>query len=283
MQILLLTALVITLAFFATPFAMADGHFDRTLTVSGPVELDVATDAGGITVTTGSGGKVQVHATLRASSGWFVPSGAEERIREIERNPPIEQTGNRLRIGHVRDRSLLRGVSMRIEIETPRDTRLHAIADSGGIRVDGIQGPVQSQTDSGGIEIRNIGSDVRASADSGGIRIRNVNGSVEAHADSGGVDAYEIGGRIEVRTDSGGIRLSQTKPAPIRAEADSGGVQAILAPGGYDVDISTESGHISVAQLTSTIDASRHHVDGKIRGGGALVSVRVDSGTVSIN
>ncbi|HVA18459.1 MAG TPA: hypothetical protein VMV59_12185, partial [Candidatus Dormibacteraeota bacterium] len=38
--------------------AAADGHFDKTLTVNGPVEMDVTTGSGNITVRTGDSGKV---------------------------------------------------------------------------------------------------------------------------------------------------------------------------------------------------------------------------------
>jgi len=259
------------------------GSFDRSLSVSGPVDLDVVTDSGGITVRTGSPGTVRIHAILRAQHGWFDFDDALAHIRELERNPPVEQIGNRVRVGYVHGRELLRGVSMRLEIETPPESQLRARADSGGIHVDGIRGPADCHTDSGGIEIRNVGSEVRAAADSGGIRIGNIAGSVFARVDSGGIDAIDVAGGIDAEADSGSIRLAQTKPAPIRAKADSGGITVKLAPGaGYDVSAGSDSGRISVPEMTVQSDFSRHHVDGKVRGGGPLVSIRVDSGSIRI-
>jgi hypothetical protein len=155
---------------------------------------------------------------------------------------------------------------MRLEIQTPPETRLHATADSGGIRVEGIHGPAECLTDSGG------------------IHIRNVAGPVVARADSGGIEAFDIAGAIEAHTDSGGIRLSQTKAASIRAEADSGGVALTLASGaGYDLDVETDSGRISVPDATQRSESSSHRVEGKLRGGGPKVVVRADSGAVSID
>jgi putative adhesin len=263
--------------------ADADGSFDKTVTVSGPVDLDVVTASGGITVLPGRGGSVRVHATLKAQHGWFDFNDAEAHIRELERNPPVEQTGNRIRIGYVHGRDLLRGVSMRLEIYTPVDSQLRAHADSGGIHVQGIRGPADCHTDSGGIEVREVGSEVRASADSGGIHLGHIGGAVTARVDSGGIDAIDIAGGIDAQADSGSIRLAQTKPAPIHAKADSGGITVRLAPGaGYDVSAGSESGSISVPEMTVRSEFSRHHVDGKIRGGGPLVNVRVDSGGIRI-
>ncbi len=260
-----------------------DGSFDKSLTVSGPVDLEVQTDSGGINVTQGSAGSLRIHAILKAEHGWFNSGDAQEHIRELERNPPVEQDGNRVRVGYVRDRNLLRGVSMRFEIETPADTQVRARADSGGIQVEGVHGPVDCKTDSGGVQIRDIGSEVRAAADSGGIHIHNVKGALYARADSGGIEAMDIAGAIDAQTDSGSVRVSQTQAASIRAKADSGGVIVRLAAGaGYDVSAESDSGTISVPEMTVKSSFSRHHIEGKVRGGGPMVTIRAESGSVTI-
>jgi hypothetical protein len=264
------------------PAFQVQGSFDRSLTVSGPVELDLKTDSGGIVVTQGPGGSVHVRAALKAHRGAWVPRDVEERIREIERNPPIEQNGNHIRIGNART-GLLRGISMRLEIQTPRETKILASADSGGVRIDGIAGPVECSTDSGGVVISRIEREVRAQADSGGIRINDVQSSVYARADSGGIEAVRIAGPIDVATDSGGIRLEQVKAGAIRARADSGGADLKLASaGGYDVAVSSSSGRVSVRDLVVRGTLSKNHLEGKLRGGGPLVDVRVDSGHVAV-
>jgi hypothetical protein len=262
--------------------AQADGSFDRSLTVSGLVDLDVKTDSGGIAVRPGPSGYLRVHAILKSQHGWFESSDVESRIRQLERNPPVEQTGNRIQIGYVH-RDLLKGISMRLEIETPPDTQVRAHADSGRVRVEGLHGPADCHTDSGGIEIYDVGSDVRATADSGGIHVKHINGSAFAHVDSGGIDATEVAGTINVQADSGGIRVGQTAPAPISARADSGGVTVQLAStGGYDIDAESGSGRVSVPEMTVRGTSTPRHVQGKVRKGGPLVSIHVDSGNVNI-
>ncbi|HEY7307021.1 MAG TPA: DUF4097 family beta strand repeat-containing protein [Bryobacteraceae bacterium] len=263
--------------------AEEQGSFDKSLSVSGPVDLDVTTDSGGITITAGPSGTVRVHAILKGQQGWFGSGDVASRIRELERNPPVEQTGNRVRIGYVHDRELLKGISMRLEIQTPADTQVRARADSGGIRVEDVRGPADCHTDSGGITIRNVGSETRAAADSGSIHLNNIKGPVSAHVDSGGIEAIDVAGSIEAEADSGGIRIAQTSAAPIHARADSGGVQVRLAPGaGYDLSLESESGNISVPEMTIKSGFSKHHVEGKVHNGGPLVSVHVDSGGVAV-
>jgi hypothetical protein len=265
-------------------FAAADETtFDRTLTVSGPVNLDVMTDAGGILVTHGAAGSVHVHGILKPNNGFFAGGNASEHIRKLADNPPVQQTGNSIRAGYVTDKSILKGVSLRFEITVPPDTEVRAHADSGGIRVEGVKGPVDCKTDSGGIHISDIASNVRAEADSGGIHIRGVKGMVHAKADSGGIEALEIDGSVEAQTDSGGIQVSQTTAAPVKARADSGGATVRLAPaGGYDIKASCDSGHITVPELATKGPIDRHHAEGRVRGGGALVDISVSSGNIHI-
>jgi DUF4097 and DUF4098 domain-containing protein YvlB len=285
MRTVAFTVLALSLSGGLAATAEEQGSFDKALSVSGSVRLDVTTDSGGIAVVAGSSGVVRIHAILKAQHDFWGGSGdAMARIRELEQNPPVEQNGNQIRIGYVHRRDLLKGISIRFEIQTPADTRLQAHADSGGIRVTGLLASVDCKTDSGGIEVHDIKSDVRAVADSGGIRIENVAGPVFARVDSGGIIAKEVAGSVDAEADSGGIHIAQTTAAPIRAKTDSGGVSVILAPGaGYDLNIESDSGNISTPETAEDAGFSRHHREGKVRGGGPLVHVQVSSGNVTID
>jgi hypothetical protein len=260
-----------------------EGSFERTLSVTGPVELDLTTDSGGISVVSGPAGRVRIRGILKANGNWFRRGDVESRIREVEAHPPVVQTGNSIRVTDT-DRRLFRDISMRLEVEVPRDSRLRARADSGGIDVRGIKGPVDCKTDSGGITAGDIDGEVRAAADSGGIHIRRVTGPVFARADSGGIDALEVAGSVDAECDSGGVRISQTTPASIRTRTDSGGADIVLAKtGGYDIRAQAGSGGISARDVTVSGNISRHELNGKLRGGGAMVDVRTDSGRIDIH
>jgi DUF4097 and DUF4098 domain-containing protein YvlB len=203
-------------------------------------------------------------------------------------HPPVEQTGNTVRVGYVRDPELLDGVSMRLEIEVPARTKVRAHSHSGGVRVSGLEGPVDCDTHSGGIEIRDVAADVTASAHSGGIRLSHIGGMLRAHTWSGGIEGYELTGAVDAETHSGGIRLSQDRAAPIHAEVFSGGVRVTLARGaGYDLDVASSSGSVSTPEMTIHGGFSRgfprKHVSGMVRGGGPEVMVRSHSGPVWVD
>src|SRR5215471_7416330 len=63
-------AVAMAAAIAAVPVSAAEeGHFDKTLTVSGAVDLDVQTGSGDIKVHNGGAGTVEIHAKIRASHG----------------------------------------------------------------------------------------------------------------------------------------------------------------------------------------------------------------------
>src|ERR1700692_398123 len=73
------------------------GSFDRTLTVSGPIRLELTNTSGDVSITGSADGKVHVHGDARASGMGF--ESPEKRMNELLANPPIEQHGNTVRIG----------------------------------------------------------------------------------------------------------------------------------------------------------------------------------------
>src|SRR5262245_51391330 len=94
--------------FFAS-WPGVEGSFDRSLNVSGTVDLEVLTGSGSIEVRPGSGDRVQIHGRIRAGDNWWRSSrDTEDTVRRIEANPPIEQSGQRIRVGQNGDRDWYR-------------------------------------------------------------------------------------------------------------------------------------------------------------------------------
>lgn len=303
----------------ATPAFAAEGQFDRTLTVSGPVNIDLTTGSGSVQVHTGSSNQVQVTGHIKATD-WF-SSGSEERIKRIEANPPIQQSGNSIRIGHLDDPDLRRNISISYELTVPAETQLRSETGSGNQTIDGIKGVLEIQAGSGGLRISNIGNAVRASTGSGNIDIDRVQGSVRAKAGSGSIHATQIAGGFEADTGSGRVTLEQSAPGTVRvgtgsggmelhglkgsleARAGSGGIRADGDPTGawllrtgsgtvqvkvpssaaFDLNAHTSSGSISVNHPV-TVEGSmgRKEIHGKVRGGGVPVEVTTGSGNIEI-
>jgi hypothetical protein len=281
-----------------------EGKFDRTLKVTGTVDLSVQTGSGSIQVVTGAGGAVRVAARLKADDWWGSGSDAEQRIRKIEQNPPIEQQGNLIRIGRFADEDLANHISISYELTVPADTKVTGHSGSGSITVGAVKGAVSANSGSGSIRVdgaasldahtgsgsihaSGIAGAVSANSGSGSITVSQTgSGEVSVSAASGSVSLSGINGPAKVSSASGGIEIEGRPAAPWTLHCSSGSVTLTLPPdAAFDLDARSSSGSISSAYpvtmtVTGTVD--KHHIEGKVKGGGPLVKVSTSSGSVRI-
>jgi Toastrack DUF4097 len=306
----------------STSTSAVEGHFDRTLVVTGPVELSVQAGSGSVTVSAGNVSSVQIHGTIRAWEGWFSGEAAGEKVHYLETHPPIEQHGNTITIGVITEHSLHHNVSISYHLVVPAATRLKSEVGSGRQTVDGIDGPLEISSGSGSIQASNIASDVVASTGSGSIALNSVKGKVRASIGSGQVEAHGIVGSFQVSTGSGNVTLEQLAvanarvntasgnialksvrgvveaktasgsisgegggPEPWRLETVSGGVTVRVPLNlGFDLHAHSVSGSISTNRpLTLEGGAHQHEIIGKAGKGGFLLDVSTVSGNIHID
>jgi DUF4097 and DUF4098 domain-containing protein YvlB len=306
-------------------YAAVEGHFERTLKVNGHIDLDIQSGSGNITVHQGDSNSVVVSGQVKASESWFGGGGisAEEKVKRIEQNPPIEQNGNTIRIGRIQDEVLRNNVSITYDVTVPKDTSLQSHAGSGDERISDIAGPVRANSGSGNLTISNVGSEVRANAGSGDLQISNVQGRTYTETGSGNIRATGIAGGFDARAGSGDITFEQAGSGSVRAETGSGnirlqnvsgGVEAGAGSGDVEVQgkiasdwrIHTGSGEVEVklpSDAKFNINArsssgnvevnrpvtmqgllkKRNHIEGTVNGGGTLLDVSTGSGTIHVN
>lgn len=314
------SALLFAAAFAALPArASDDGHFERTLSVSGPVDLDVQTGSGNIHVHPGDASKVEVRASIHA---WRRRSSdTDARIKDIEDHPPIEQSGNTIRIGRELDRERERDISISYDVTVPAQTKLHAASGSGDVTAEGVNGPADANSGSGTIELTDIGSDSSVRTGSGDINLKAIHGITKASSGSGTIRATGIGGAMTASTGSGDIRIEQNASGDVDVETGSGSVEIHGVKGGvhatsgsgnvsaegsptgewkmrtgsgdvtvqfpkeaaFEVAAHTGSGSINSAHgMTVQGKISPHELHGKVNGGGVLVDLSTSSGSIEI-
>ena len=316
-------ALGITLCLPAAGAAQAvQGSFDRTLTVAGPADLDVTTGSGDIVLRTGPAGSVHVVGRIRATNAPLgIGRGAAERVKALEANPPITQTGAAIRIGYISDRDLSQNVSISYEITAPAECKLRSRTGSGDQQIGDVSGPVDISSGSGDLVVGAVGGQVSASTGSGDITAGGVRGSFSARTGSGSVNASSVQGEITVSTGSGDVTVTQTGSGAVKVSVASGDVrlrgvrgglqvdsasgditvqgtpaaawQVSSASGGvtlelpadaaFDLDARSSSGSIDSSHpVTMTGKIDRHSVTGQVRGGGPAVRVHTASGSIRI-
>src|SRR2546429_8424473 len=161
-----------------TAVAYAEGSFERTLQVTGPVNLDVSTGSGSIQIRTGGANQVQVTGHIKTRD-WLGGNG-EEKMKKIQANPPIQQSGNVIRIGHIDDSELRRNVFINYGLVVSGENQFHSQTGSGNQTVEGICKSIELGSGSGGLRITNIGDTWSADTGSGDVQIDRVKGNVRA-------------------------------------------------------------------------------------------------------
>jgi len=237
--------------------------FERTLHVTGPVRLEVTTGSGGIVIRNGPAGEVRIHGEVRAR-GYALDSAAR-RAQEIASNPPLDQSGNMIRLGGRRGESPFGAVAISYTIETPGDTQASAKDGSGSVEISGLRDPVSVTLGSGDARMDDLGDNVTITLGSGTIRASRIHGSVtfesgsgrlsfndvredlRGAAGSGSIEVDRAQGRVNVRTGSGPIRVTGAAE-DVRASTGSGAIEISGNPGDQAFwDFGTGSGNIDLS------------------------------------
>jgi hypothetical protein len=283
--------------------ASVQGSFERTYQVSGPVDLQVLTRSGDITVRTGPVGQVLVKGTIHVGDTWF-NGGRQDAVSEIEKNPPIQQSGNSIHIEYLN----VHNISVDYEITAPADTTLQSHSGSGDQSVEGLHGGLNLESGSGDMRLRDIHGEIRVRTGSGNLEARGVAGALTADAGSGDIRADSTGpGNIRVHTGSGNVELRGVNGG-LRADSGSGDVTVVGTQTGiwevrtssgnvdlelpngaaFDLDATAGSGSVTVDRpVTMTVqgnlERAQHQIRGKVNGGGPELMVHTGSGDVRIH
>ncbi len=260
------------------PAWSAEATFVRDLTVNGRVDLTVSTGAGSIHLTAGPAGHVHIFGRVKSSWG-----GNDDQVQEIASHPPIEQTGNIVRIGV--HQGNLRNIGIDYEIQAPPDSFLRANAGSGSLTDDGMGADAKLGTGSGSIRATGLQGGFSLSTGSGSIYAEQVGtGDVSAGTGSGSIELRNLHGGLRAHTGAGSIKVAGAPAGPWRISTGSGSVEVWTGNAGLTLDAGSGSGSVhSDREITTQGTLERHHLNGKIGGGGPLVKIETGSGSIRIH
>ncbi len=262
----------------AVPAQASEATFERDLTLNGRLDLSVATGSGYIHLTSGPAGHVHIFA--RVKSGW---GASDDMVQQVASHPPIQQTGNIVRIGG--DHRNLGNISIDYEIQAPPDAYLDAGSGSGNVSDDGVGANAKLHTGSGSIHAAGLQGGFAVGTGSGNIYAEQIgSGDVKASTGSGSIELKNLHGGLQAGTGSGSIKVDGMPAAPWHLHTGSGTVELWTNNAGLILDASTGSGGIhSDRDIVSHGTMDRHHVKGAIGGGGPEVRVETGSGSIRVH
>lgn len=271
-------ASLLLVAVSALPALASEATFERTLSVSGTVTLHVSTGSGNIRIEPGSDN--QVHVFGRVKSSW---GSNEDRVKEVAAHPPIEQTGSILHIGaHMEG---MHNISIDYEIKAPAGSILEASSGSGNVDDNGVGVNARLNTGSGNIHAQGLKESFSVETGSGDIYAEQIgSGDVKADTGSGNIELHNLNGGLKAQTGSGDIKLDGQPREGWRVTTGSGSVDLRTDRAAFSLEASTGSGDIhSDHEMQVQGSISKHHVSGKINGGGPTVRVETGSGDIRLH
>ena len=273
-----ITSLVALAVMATVPARATEATFERDLTVTGRVDLTVSTGSGSIHLTSGPAGRVHIFA--RVKSGW---GSSDEMVQQIAAHPPIQQTGNIVRIGAGHQN--LGNVSIDYEIQAPPDAYLDAASGSGSVTDEGVGANARLSTGSGSIHATGLQGGFTVQTGSGNIDAAQTgSGDVKAETGSGSIELKNLHGGLRAGTGSGNIKADGTPAASWRINTGSGGVELWTGNAALTLDAGAGSGNIHCDRaivLQGTVN--HHHLKGEIGGGGPAVHIGTGSGNIRIH
>jgi DUF4097 and DUF4098 domain-containing protein YvlB len=262
MRKICLPLLVALLGF--TAFARAD-DWSKTYDLTGQPELRVETHDANVRIEVWDQNKIEAHVTTR---GWHIGTGGLEIVEHQEGNTVAlelrePQSGNfSRRIEHRRTE---------LDIHTPRSVKVNVHSSDGDVSANGLKGELDFTTGDGRLHLDDV---------DGNLRARTRDGSVGV---SGRFDVVELSssdGRVEL----------EARPGSALREAwnvrSSDGSVTIRVPGDLAADIAL---HARDGRITTNIPIvvegsfGGHDIQGKINGGGNLLTVHTNDGSVTLD
>jgi hypothetical protein len=303
----------------AAPASAQRFAFERTYDLASSPVVDVSTTRGKINVRVGEPGKVVVTGAATVRVGLTTPADALERARRVAANPPIEQSGERLRLRSPADPDDNRAMTVNYDVRVPPNTRVMAVSDSGAIEVRDVAGHVEVRTQSSAISLLSLGAaDVETG--SGEVRVDGATGAVGITTSSSAITARGLSGGLHARTGSGRVIASFTGAGPVNIGTSSSAIELSGVSGALTTitesgrttitgvpsapwDVNAGSGSIDVgfdSAVNATLRAStgsgsvdtperfvngsieKRHVEGAIGEGGPIVRLASRSGSIRV-
>jgi hypothetical protein len=266
------------LALATLPALATEATFERTLSVNGRPELSIATGSGNIHIHQGSGNTIHIYGKVKSNWG-----GSDEKVREIAAHPFIEQTGNIVRIGQNHEN--LHNISIDYDVEAPANSFLDAGSGSGNVTDEGVGENAKLNTGSGEIHATGLKGNFTVGTGSGNIYAEQIGqGDVKAETGSGNIELKSLHGTLRAHTGSGNIKSSGAPAGPWHLGTGSGNVEMWIGDAPFTLDAESGSGNIhSDHEMLTQGSNDRHHVTGKINGGGPVVRVETGSGDIRVH
>jgi DUF4097 and DUF4098 domain-containing protein YvlB len=225
---------------------------EKTLSVSGPVDLVVENDFGFVTVRPGTDGKVVVKTD---KTGWgSSEADAQQALKDLK--VVIEQDGDKIRVYLQRpaDVDFINigpgGAQANFTVTVPAETNVDLRSDNGELTLSGTQGTASLNTSFGDVTVKELTGGLSVTASNGRITAENINAedaAISLSSDFGDITTDTIAGKdVTIKSTNGAMTLNQVEASgKLEARSDFGDLEIKAGTAGI-LDVHTSNGKVLV-------------------------------------
>jgi DUF4097 and DUF4098 domain-containing protein YvlB len=254
--------------------------FEQSFPATTATVLEVTTERSKITVRAGKSEEVVVVGRVSVRVAWNSPRDAMALARAIAAQPPVEHTGDTVRLQIPSDARTRRAVTIAYEVQVPAGTRVMTQSESGATRVEGVRAAVSVRTQSSAITLVDLGETL-IDTGSGAVSVDGA-GPLCVTTSSSGIDVARVSGGLVVRTQSGRVTASLVSDGDVDVETGSSAITVTGVDGRFAA--STQSGRVRVSgnpRLPWTVTTGSSAIEAEFRSGAAFtLDASLGSGSV---
>jgi hypothetical protein len=256
----------------------AEQTFTKTINLRSRLDLAIESGAGTVQISAGPAGVLRITGHVKAND-WHP---TDDRLRDIAARPPIQQTGNIVRVGGTEG---LPHIIIDYEIEAPADSTIQATSSVGDIFDDGVGLSAHFDTGSGNIHATGLRGSVDVSSKEGDIEVEQIGrGEVKAISGTGNLELRNLQGVLHAATEEGNIKVSGMPAGDWSVRTGKGDVELTVGRAACTIDAQTGAGRVhSELTIEGANSSDPRHLAGRINGGGHNVILQVGEGDIGIS
>jgi hypothetical protein len=251
------------------------------------IEKNLKLEPGGTLYLDTSGGDVRVRGTSEPGARVVVTSNLSDLEKAFELRFDEEPHAVRIVARRPSGASFWHNnVSLRFEIQVPRQTSLELKSGGGDVNVSELEGTIRLKTSGGDVEVSDVKGNLDGETSGGDMRVRQLNGDLRLRTSGGDIRAASVSGRVEIHSAGGDIEVSLVRGNASGGEVETSGgeIHVAVDPAvGLNLEASAGGGDVhSELPLTITGKVSESNLRGTLGKGGELLRLHSAGGDISV-
>jgi len=299
-QINICLFLFFCMLFINSPSMAKEYTFDyqKIIPLTEPIELDLQTVMGNITITGTDGNRIIVEAekSVRASGQDEAEEVADHiEIKVKKHNNKVTVNTNYLRMINRSPSfwSKIFGTSgnesfgaVNYNIKVPTQTSLVINSMEAKIELSNIEGVVNIKNNSGITHGEYLFGPITLSQPVGEVELKWIEGDIRIKSNSSRIFIQQVKGAVDIATYSGAVTIQTNLDSPKNyyVETTSGSINfSVPSSSSGTLKIETETGNIKTEIPIAIKSVTRHHLVGEFGEGGPAININSTTGDVNVN